>query len=56
LFGGETTLFFEIVIPAWVEKWKPSSLNASSAWAIAGAPYASTRLKTIALISRLFSA
>ena len=36
MFGGETTSFLEIVIPAWLEKWKPSSLNASSASATAG--------------------
>ena len=38
LSGGITTSFFEIVMPAWVAKWKPSSLNASSTSAIAYGP------------------
>ncbi len=32
------TSFFEIVIPAWVAKWKPRSLKESRTSETAGAP------------------
>ena len=35
LSGGITTSFLEIVMPARLAKWKPSSLNASSTSAVA---------------------
>ena len=53
--GGEITSFLETVIPAWVAKWKPSSLKASSTRETAEAPYTSTSAATMSLTSRFFS-
>ena len=44
--GGMTTSFLEMVMPACVAYWNPRSLNASSTWAIAGAPNACTSSST----------
>ncbi len=51
--GGITTSFFEIVMPAWEAKWKPSSLNASSTSAVAYGPWIYTSRSITWFMSRL---
>ena len=53
MFSGMMMSFFEIVIPAWVAKWKPRSLIASSTAAMVVAPYSSTSAVTKSFISFL---
>ena len=54
MVGGVCTSFLEIVTPAWVAKWKPTSLNASSTCEIVGAPYSCTRSSTSRVVSFFF--
>ncbi len=51
--GGITTSFLDTVMPAWLAKWKPSSLKASSTCAVACGPCCSTSPSMTAPMSRL---
>ena len=53
--GGIITSFFETVMPAFVAKWNPRSLNASSTSATAWGPWSSTSPSITLFMSRFFS-
>ena len=53
MVGGTTTSFLEIVMPAWVAKRNPRSLNASRTCEIALAPNVWTSWSTNCVVSRL---